>query len=107
MVLHTCERPIVPLLTAESYLGLLIRRMAERTEEAMKIPTFQERWNQWMMVAQARSVPPFTPRQYDVVKVPDSIHKKLRDNFHRLLPTAGSEGTEGRGVFGLAKFFPQ
>mmetsp|Transcript_2359 Transcript_2359/g.6853 ORF Transcript_2359/g.6853 Transcript_2359/m.6853 type:complete len:388 (+) Transcript_2359:290-1453(+) len=84
-------------------------RMAERTEEVMKIEDVGKRWDAWMALAQARLVPSFTANQYEVVDAPAHIHKKLYDRFHEMLPTAKLEGAGGAPVRGTlpSLFFPQ
>jgi len=71
----------------------------------------QDRWDQWMFLAQARMMPKFTENQFDVVKAPKDIHDKLFTRFHKMLPTAQLESSaqELSGVIGEnhALFFPQ
>lgn len=97
-----------PKLVAKEHPGFT-RRMEERTEEVMRIPTFNERWDQWMALAQARIVPTFTENQYEVVTAPEHIHKKLYERFHQMLPTAKDEGAGSAPVRGVTSslFFPQ
>lgn len=87
------------------------KRFAERTKEVMATNRSQDRWDQWMFLAQARMMPKFTENQYDVVKVPKEIHDKLFKHFHEMLPTATLESSsqELSGVIGEnhALFFPQ
>jgi len=86
-------------------------RMAERTESVMAHTTSQKRWDEWMFLAQARLMPKFTERQYDVVKAPKELHDKLHARFVEQLPTAVREHTEEdlSGVVGPqpSLFFPQ
>mmetsp|Transcript_13131 Transcript_13131/g.31112 ORF Transcript_13131/g.31112 Transcript_13131/m.31112 type:complete len:398 (+) Transcript_13131:219-1412(+) len=84
------------------------RVLEQRTREVMQIEDLQERWDQWMYLAQARIVPTFTRRQWDVVTVPEEIYRKLYTRFHEMLPKAGFE-VDGRIVAGEgpAKFFEQ
>jgi hypothetical protein len=64
-----------------------------------------------MFLAQARLMPKFTFRQWDVVDAPREIHEKLRDRFQTMLPHAKLESM-GPGLSGVegplhATFFEQ
>jgi len=89
------------------------RRMEQREQEVMAITDRQERWNQWMFLAQARMVPRFTAQQYKRVRVPEAVHAKLLKRFHELLPHASDEvgGAKvvnaGAGSHDKAKFLLQ
>ena len=87
------------------------KRMAERTERVMGETTSQRRWDEWMFLAQARLMPSFTERQYDVVKAPAEWHGKLLKRYQEQLPHAVLEQSPGElsGVQqGLPPlFFPQ
>ncbi len=51
--------------------------MAFREREIMSIPGADERWENWMQFTQARMVPTFTERGFDVVNVPKFVMDKL------------------------------
>jgi len=52
--------------------------MAKREAEIMSIPGADERWENWMQFVQGYMLPRFTEQGFDVVRVPPSIHAKLK-----------------------------
>lgn len=69
------------------------KRMAEREAEVMALTSSQRRWDEWMFLAQARLMPTFTPRQYDVAPAPKAVHDKLLKRFGRRRALAGHART--------------
>ena len=86
-------------------------RMREREELIMRETDSQKRWDGWMFLAQARLMPTFTPRQWDVAQAPPEVNQKLQERFHRMLADSTLE-LMGPGLSGVhgpnhARFFPQ
>jgi hypothetical protein len=87
------------------------QRMAERTAGVMAHRTSQKRWDEWMFLAQARLMPKFTAKQWDVVEAPPEVHARLLARFREKLPTVVQEAM-GPGLSGVegpnrAMFFEQ
>lgn len=71
--------------------------MAERTAEVMAIKDPQQRWDAWMFLAQARVVPRFTEKMFEVFRVPDAVYARMHKRLHETLHTAGPELPEDPG----------
>ena len=76
------------------------KRMEERTAGVMAHMTSQKRWDEWMFLAQARLMPKFTAKQWDVVDAPPAVHAKLLERFREHLPRAQMERM-GAGLSGV------
>ena len=81
--------------------------MEQKARAAMAITDRTQRWLAWRELTQARMVPRFTENQWEAVDAPEHIHRRLLENFHRLLPEAGSEADMKAIQGGIPKFLPQ
>jgi len=82
--------------------------MEAREAEIMQIPGSHERWENWMQFMQARILPTFTPRGFDVVKAPSGLHAALRDVLHTGLSVEDPPLEQGmlNGIYNTASLRP-